>query len=293
MVESGGVGRPFDGAGPRYDSDPVVLLVVPEEGKECVVERDLGLEHSGVPVDHRLQPVVRRTARSNSSGGLATSEAQPGHATSFASGSGSNSQVVISGGTGKAHAMSGGHATANSAANCEVIATASNNGTTVNDCLAPRSKAVGIADDGGNAHAETIGTSCEAIANASGDGSDAEAFCNNDGSKVTAIATGGGVAVGSDNQSPQCMPQRWHGDGHESRRQLLLTRQVVAAEKGRGEMVCSFHLLALPPPLRVTTPFFGWTSSALLVTLSVPMSVSCLVAINGAKSTTILHSWLL
>lgn len=65
---------------------------------------------------------------------------------------------------------------------------------------------MGVADDGGNAHAETMGTSCEAIANASGDGSEAEAFCNNDGSKVTAIATGGGVAVGSDNQSPQCMP---------------------------------------------------------------------------------------
>lgn len=141
-----------------------------------------------------------------SSGGIASSEAQPGHATSIASGSGSNSQVVISGGTGKAHAMSGGNATANSAANCEVIATASNNGTATNVCLASRSKAVGIADDGGNAEANASGPSCKATANASGDGSDAEAFCGNDRSKVTATATGGGVAVGSDNEPPQCMP---------------------------------------------------------------------------------------
>jgi hypothetical protein len=34
----------------------------------------------------------------------------------------------------------------------------------------------------------------------------AEAIYNNDDSKVTAIATGGGVAVGSDNQLSQCMP---------------------------------------------------------------------------------------
>jgi hypothetical protein len=144
-----------------------------------------------------------------SSGGIASCIAQPGHATSIASGIGSNAQVDTVGGTGKATAMSGGNATANTTifkGGCTVISTASNSGTTVNDCSGPKSRAEGVADDGGNAHAESSGVSCEATANATGDSSDAEAFCTDHGTKVTAIASGGGVAIGSDTEPPQCMP---------------------------------------------------------------------------------------
>ena len=142
-------------------------------------------------------------------GGNASCIAQPGNATSIASGVGSDAEVDTVGGTGKATAMSGGNATANTTifnGSCTVISTASNGGNTVNDCRGRKSRAEGVADDGGNAHAESSGVSCEATANASGDGSDAEAFCSNQGTKVTAMASGGGVAVGSDTQPPQCMP---------------------------------------------------------------------------------------
>ncbi len=144
-----------------------------------------------------------------SDGGSASCIAQPGDATAVASGIASNAQVDTVGGTGKATAMSGGNATANTtifSGNCTVISTASNSGTTTNDCSGPKSRAEGAADDGGNAHAESSGVSCEATANATGDGSDAEAFCSNHGTKVTAIASGGGIAFGSDTESPQCMP---------------------------------------------------------------------------------------
>ncbi len=144
-----------------------------------------------------------------SDGGNASCIAQPGNATSIASGTGSNAQVDTVGGTGKATAMSGGNATANTTifnGSCTVISTASNKGTTVNDCSARKSIAEGVADDGGNAHAESSGPSCEANANATGDSSDAEAYCSNHGTKVTAIASGGGVAIGSDSEPPQCMP---------------------------------------------------------------------------------------
>lgn len=143
-----------------------------------------------------------------SAAGNASCIAQPGNATSIASGTGSNAQVDTVGGTGKATARSGGNATANTTiftGSCTVISTASNNGTTVNDCSAHKSRAEGVADDGGNAHAESSGVSCEASANATGDSSDAEAYCSNNGTKVTAIASGGGVAIGSDTEPPQCM----------------------------------------------------------------------------------------
>ena len=144
-----------------------------------------------------------------SDGGIASCIAQPGKASSIASGTGSNAQVDTVGGTGKAIAMSGGNATANTSifnGGCTVVSTASNSGTTVNDCFGRKSRAEGVADDGGNAHAESSGVSCEATANASGDSSDAEAYCSNQGTKVTAIASGGGVAIGSDTEPPQCMP---------------------------------------------------------------------------------------
>lgn len=144
-----------------------------------------------------------------SNGGNASCIAQPGNASAIASDVGSNAQVDTVGGTGKATAMSGGNATANTSVfngSCTVISTASNGGTTTNDCSGHKSRAEGVADDGGNAHAESSGVSCGATANATGDSSDAEAYCSNHGTKVTATASGGGVAIGSDTEPPQCMP---------------------------------------------------------------------------------------
>lgn len=119
-------------------------------------------------------------------GGDASCIAQPGNATAIASDSGS---TVF-------HAKGG----------CSAISTASNGGTGGSLCSGGKSKAESTADDGGSTLSESWGVACEATANATGAGSEAEADCYNHGSKVTAIASGGGVAMGSDTRPPQCMP---------------------------------------------------------------------------------------
>src|ERR1700722_2650963 len=211
-----GVATSFAMGGVKCACDSGTVTHMGSDGSECTAY--CGGKHAGRATSSAVgsgsgasaAAMFHGRAKAKASdGGVASCIAQPGNATSIASGTGSNAQVDTVGGSGKATAMSGGNATANTTifnGSCTVISTASNNGTTVNDCSARKSKAEGVADDGGNAHAESSGTSCEANANASGDSSDAEAYCNNHGTKVTAIASGGGVAIGSDTEPPQCMP---------------------------------------------------------------------------------------
>ncbi len=53
---------------------------------------------------------------------------------------------------------------------------------------------------------DSTAAKCKATATGSGTGGDAEAYCENTGSVVTAVATKGSIAIGSDTALPTCTP---------------------------------------------------------------------------------------
>ena len=69
----------------------------------------------------------------------------------------------------------------------------------------PRQKTAATASDGNDdVYAEAYAAGCKATATGSGAGGEAEAECENPGSAVTATATKGSTAIGSDTAPPTC-----------------------------------------------------------------------------------------
>ncbi len=102
-----------------------------------------------------------------------------GKATSISSGSGSSAVAdVVDGGVAKASAIDGGQAGA----------------------------VAGAMPPGHQPARDSTAAKCKATAISSGAGGNAEAVCENPGSVVTAVASKGSIAIGSDTTAPTCTP---------------------------------------------------------------------------------------
>jgi hypothetical protein len=91
-------------------------------------------------------------------------------------------------------------------------------GKATSDSSGNGSDAIGVAKDGGAAkataregaidvEADALASGCKATATGSGTGSESGAVCENAGSVVTATATKGSIAEGSDTAQPTCTPK--------------------------------------------------------------------------------------
>jgi hypothetical protein len=203
---------PFSGA--KCVSKSGTQTNMGSDGSECSAEADgkngskAIAKASGNGADAQSSVTLGGRGKSTAlDGSTADTEADgPSMAVSNATGVGSFADSNTSNnGIGISTASSGGDSGANARSNCKSTATASNNGTSINGCFRPGSVSETTAD-GGTAGTSSEGNNCRTKATSTGDGSDAEATCINKNTKVIAVATGGGIAMGFDFQAPVCTP---------------------------------------------------------------------------------------
>jgi hypothetical protein len=138
--------------------------------------------------------------------GMAQATANGGKATAKAMGGASSADAsATAGGKGTATAMKGGGATAEGDSGGNATSTSSGVGSNTSS----------FAENSGNAKAKATGAaeatataeaSCKANATADADGSVAGVACSQQGSSVSAEATKGSKAIGSDTSTPTCTP---------------------------------------------------------------------------------------
>jgi hypothetical protein len=152
------------------------------------------------------------TAHSSGKDANATSEASGGSDTSASAKGGDSDSTAEAGGGSMAVSSAKGDdadATAEASSGSDAKATAKGSHSDATAEAGGGSMAVSSAKgDNADATAEA-GAGSSAQATASGDGSDAEAVAEETGSDVTALATKGSTAIGSDTAAPTCTPK--HG----------------------------------------------------------------------------------